>query len=142
MKSKQEQIEVILSMDTFDWAVKQLSIGESIGNHRYTDFISITPEDIENYVKEHGFSEKVVCIFFKGQVVTADDRICIVETPSTWEVFYTERGHRSEEVSLKSFDEAQQEVIRRLITSAKISLNHRYKNAHPEIHLPLSSEMD
>lgn len=83
MKSKQEQIEAILSMSTFNWAVKQLSFGKSIDNHRYSDFISVTPDDIENYVKEHGFSKKVVRIFFKGQVVTADDRICIVETPST-----------------------------------------------------------
>jgi len=37
---------------------------------------------------------------------------------------------------------ARREVVRRLMTGARISLKHRYRLAHPEENLPLPGEMD
>lgn len=142
MKSKIEQIQAILSWNTFRWAVNQLQSNETIDEKQYSDFISVTPDEIEDYVKAHGFPDRAVKVVGKGKGIFAEDQICIVEVPSGWEVFYMERGQRSEQALLPSFDEAQREVIRRMIETAKIQLNHRYRHAHPELNLPRPSEMD
>ncbi len=142
MKPTIEQIQAILSGNTFRWAVNQLQPGETIDEKRYSDFISVTPEEIESYVKEQGFPGRAVKVISKGQGVFAEDQICIVEVASGWEVFYTERGQRSEQMLLSSFEEACREVIRRRIETAKIELNHRYRNAHPGLNLPYPSQMD
>jgi hypothetical protein len=142
LKSKTEQIQVILTGNTFRWAVNQLQPPEIIDEKRYSDFISVTPDEIEAYVKEHGFPEHSVEVIYKGQGVFAEDKLCIVETPPGWEVFYIERGQRSDESSYLSLEEACREVIQRRIKTAKIELNHRFHNAHPELNLPRPSEMD
>ena len=73
----------------------------------------------------------------------ADDHLCIAPKPDgRWSVYYTERGERSDEVVVSSLADARREVIHRLMVSARISLNHRFKLAHPELDLPLPSEMD
>ena len=142
MKSKTEQIRAILAGNTFRWAVNQLQPDETINEKRYSDFISVAPDEVEEYVREHGFPQHSVEVIYKGQGVFAEDKLCIVESPPGWDVFYIERGHRSDESSFLSLDEARREVIRRMIETAKIELNHRYRNAHPELNLPRPSEMD
>jgi hypothetical protein len=55
MEAEIDQIKAILSANTFHWAIKQLLPNESIDNRQYSDFISVTAEDIYQYVKTNGF---------------------------------------------------------------------------------------
>jgi hypothetical protein len=57
-------------------------------------------------------------------------------------VVYTERGVRSDEVKVPSHAAARREEVRRLMTSARIDINHRYRLAHPNESFPAPSEMD
>jgi hypothetical protein len=145
MTAKDEQIRAILSYDTWNWAVNQLGPQDSIDEKRFRDFISVTESEVEQYVHEHGFDKRVV---FESKDagawlrLDADDHICITKNNEMWEVFYTERGKRSQEASFPSWNGAAREVVRRLFEGAKIMLNHRYRLAHPEMNLPLPSEMD
>jgi hypothetical protein len=133
-----QQISAILSWDAWQWAVDHLPEGETIDGVRFRDLISVTEDDVFEFVTTYGFNEGVVV-----EHDDADDHLCIVPAPDgRWSVYYTERGKRSEEVVLPSLAAARREVVHRLMTSARIALNHRFKLAHPEMDLPLPSEME
>lgn len=135
---KDEQIRAILSWDTWRWAVDRLGEGESIDNVRFHDLISVTEDEVYQFVLVHGFNQRAVVE--RGD---ADDHLCIVpESDGRWAVYYTERGKRSEEVVLSSLADARREVVHRLMQSARTALNHRFKLAHPGTSLPVPSEMD
>jgi hypothetical protein len=142
MKTEIEQIHAIFEGDTFHWAINQLLPNENIDNKRYSDFISVHFDDIEEYIRENGFPSGTIEEVEKGQSPLRDDCLCMEEKTNGWEVYYIERGKRSEQKVFQSLFEARREVIRRMIASAKIVLNHRYRNAHPEMNLPRPSEMD
>lgn len=136
--SADEQIRAILSWNTWHWAVRQLGDGETMDNVRFRDLVSVTEDDVYDYVVVHGFNERAVVE--RGD---AEDHLCIVpKANGRWTVYYTERGMRSDEIVLASLAEARREVVHRLMVSARIALNHNFKLAHPEMHLPLPSEMD
>jgi hypothetical protein len=52
LESKIDQIQAILSGDSFHWAIKQLLPGESIADKRYSDFISADAEEIGEVMPE------------------------------------------------------------------------------------------
>jgi hypothetical protein len=142
MKPTEEQIVAILSGNVSEWARSQLGPGQSMDDRRYSDFISVTPEEIEDYVRQKGFPGTYVKEAPLGHSSVADDQLCIVEQPSGWEVYYIERGVKSERSYFTAHLDARREVIGRMVESAKVMLNHRYRHAHPELHLPPPSEMD
>jgi rhodanese-related sulfurtransferase len=145
MKPKTEQVEAILSWDTFRWACDQLQDRSDIDQKKYTDFIEITEEEIYQFVHKHGFNSRAVYICTnedRWDNFKSDDHLCIVQDKDKWLVFYTERGQRSETAVFNDRKQAEIDVIKRLIVSAKISLNCRYINAHPHLNLPKPSEMN
>ena len=141
MRSRQEQIEAILSWNTFVWAREQLPPGKSMDDFRFRDFISVTEDDVYDFVLSNGFSPRVVAE--RDETRRADNKLCIAPLEDgRWIVYYTERGQRSEEVKVPSQAAARHEVVRRLMDNARINLNHRYRSAHPEMDLPGPREMD
>lgn len=107
---------------------------------RYLDLISVTEDDVLEHVRRHGFDERVVAE--RDAARLADDCICMVPEPDgRWRVYYTERGIRSDERVLPSEADARRDVVRSLMRSARLSLNHRYRLAHPDEPLPPPSEM-
>ena len=144
MKTKEEQIKAILSWNTFRWACEQLSDSSEIDQKKYADFISVTAEEICEFVRTNGFDDRAVFVCStqdRWDNFKSDDHLCICEEKGGWIVFYTERGQRSAEARFSTREQAEAEIVRRLIVSAKVSLNHRYKNAHPDLNLPKPSEM-
>jgi hypothetical protein len=140
MSSEREQIEAILSWDIFRWAVGQLPPTVSIDDVRFRDLISVSEQDVFDYVVEHGFSESLVAE--RDAARFADDRLCMVPMDDgRWSVYYTERGVISDQVTVPSEAAARREIVHRLWTGAKVSLNHRYRLAHPDEDLPPPSEM-
>jgi hypothetical protein len=108
---------------------------------RFRDLISVTEDEVYEYVLTNGFPEQVVVEVDAAQ--GADDRLCSVPLDDgRWVVYYTERGVRSDEVKVPSHEAARREVVRRLMRGARIDLNHRYRLAHPDESLPRPSEMD
>ena len=139
--SRVEQIQAVLSWDTFSWALTHLPESKTIDDVRFSDLISVTEDAIYEYVLAHGFPERAVA---EGDAARwADDRLCLVPLDDgRWTVYYTERGIRSDELQVPSHAAARREVVHRLMKSARISLNHRYRLAHPYESLPSPSEMD
>lgn len=138
--SSAEQIRAILSPSVFRWAVEQLPAGRSIDDVKFSDLISVTEDEIFTYVQENGFDPNTVVE--RRAASGADDRICLLPEPDgRWRVYYIERGIKSGERVLPSEAEARREVVRDLLRSARIALNHRYRLAHPEEDLPSPSEM-
>jgi len=135
MKSREEQIQAILGQGIFTWACRQLNDPEDIYNHKYSDFINVTEDAIRQYVQRKGLDPKTVVYFDHS------DRLCILQENGGWKVVWSERGRQSQRTDHKSKEEAELEVIRRLIITAKVELNHRYKGTHPELNLPRPSEM-
>jgi hypothetical protein len=145
VKPTDEQIRAILSGDTWDWALAQLSAGERIYFKRFRDFIQVNEKDVEQYVAQHGFDARVVFESSEPGAwlrIEAGDHICIANVGRIWEVFYTERGERHSESRFPTREEAVREVVHRLIEGARICLNHRYRLSHPDENLPSPSEMD
>ena len=142
MISKEEQIRAVLSWNTFQWAASLLAPDETMDDKTYRDFITVTPEEMEEYVIHYGFPRGAVCDKTVGPPFDPEDRICIETIHNQWNVYYFKRGHSSDLTQHSSFEEARREVIDRLMTGAKIALNQRYRHAHPEQNLPSTSEMD
>lgn len=141
MANEDEQIRAILDWNTFRWAQAQLPENKSIDDVRFRDLISVTEDDVYDYVLRNGFPDRTVA---EGEGARlADDRLCLAPLEDgRWVVYYTERGTRTDEVTVSSHAEARREVVRRLVRSARIDLNHRYRLAHPDEALPPPSEMD
>lgn len=134
----EEQIRAVLSGDVWHWALPQLPPGLSIDDLRFRDFIAITEDDILAHVAAHGFGDGIVV-----EGGDANECHCLVpDGQGRWAVYYSERGARSRETVVDDLDAARREVVHRLMDSARISLNHRYRLAHPELNLPRPSEMD
>jgi hypothetical protein len=141
MPSAEEQIQAILDWDTFRWAQSHLPESRTIDDIRFSDLISVTEEDVYEHVLRNGFPDRTVA---EGDAARwADDRLCLVPIEDgRWGVYYTERGVRSDEVTLPSHAAARREVVRRLMRGARIDLNSRYRLAHPGEMLPPPSEMN
>lgn len=141
MPSHEEQIQAILDWNTFRWAQSHLPESKTIDDVRFRDLISVTEDDVYAYVLRNGFSDRTVA---EGDAARwADERLCLVPLDDgRWAVYYIERGTRSEEVKVSSHAEARREVVRRLMTGARIDLNHRYRLAHPGEKLPPPSDME
>lgn len=140
MSSREEQIRAIIGMRTWKWGLANLPAGKSIDDVRFQDLVSVTEDDVYEYVLEHGFDPSTVAV--RDEARRADDRICLVpEVDGRWRVYYTERGQVSDETVLPSEAHARREVVARLMRLARINLNHRYRLAHPDEDLPPPDEM-
>ncbi|GIM63595.1 hypothetical protein Pve01_80930 [Planomonospora venezuelensis] len=137
----EDQIQAILGSNIFRWAQSRLPITKTMDDVRFSDFFSVTEDEVYEYVLANGFDGQAVA---EGDAASgADDPLCAVPLEDgRWTVYYTERGVRSDEVKVPSHSAARREVVRRLMRSARIDLNHRYRLAHPEESLPPPSEMD
>lgn len=128
-------------MDVWHWGLNHLPDGKTFDDIRFRDLITVSENDVFNFVTANGFNERVVAE--RDAARWADDQLCIVpEADGRWSVCYSERGKKYDEVVLPSLADARREVVHRMMTSARISLNHAFRLAHPEMDLPLPSEMD
>ena len=135
MKTKEEQIQAILSGNTFQWACNQINSVKKMDHKKYDDFISVTEQEIEEYVISNGFGDSVVYENDGTEawsIYDAHDRICISQENKQWLVFRMGWEGRLEISMFLEKGDAIREVIKRLINLAKISLNNRYQNAHSE----------
>jgi hypothetical protein len=140
--SDREQIDAILGNYPDRWAQAQLKPGETMDDKRYHDLIRVTQDDIYRYVQAHGFPRLTVYEEGSPNAIQGDDQLWIVRSGDRWEVSYVERGNKNAQSQCDMLEEARREVIRRKMRSARITLNHRYRNAHPELNLPPPDEMD
>lgn len=138
----EEQIRAILTGNTFNFAHDYMPEGKSIDDIRFRDLISVDEDEVFAYVVKHGFDERIVSEP-SAHPLMDDDTICIVPEPDgRWRVFNLERGQCGLEEVLPSLAAARKHVVHRLVRSARVSLNHRFRLAHPELDLPLPSEME
>ena len=78
----------------------------------------MTEDEVYAYVQANGFPERVVAE--REAARFADDQLCIVPLDDRrWSVYYTERGLRSDEVTVSRLAAARCEVVHRLMTSAR-----------------------
>jgi hypothetical protein len=140
MLSPEDQIRAVLSHNVSRWVRDRLPAGRSLQDVRFRDVITVDEDDVLDHVRREGFDEYVVVTGENAR--TADGRLCIVPEPDgRWCVYYTERGRQRDEVTVPTYADGEREVVRRLIRSARIDLNARYRSAHPDENLPLPLEM-
>ena len=133
MRSKDEQIDAILRQRTWEWAHRQLPSGETIDDHPYEHFVSVTPDEVVAHVLAHGFDTRAV--WTPGQPPQQKDGSLVVEPSGTrWLVYYTERLQRRDERAFDRYEDAARDAVMRLMDSAWIGLSHRYWHRHhPEL---------
>jgi hypothetical protein len=122
---REEQILAILGPNIFKWAVESLPEGVRIDDVRYRDLVSVTEDDVFSHVAARCFDRRVV-----AEDAELDNRICILNSAHGWRVFFTERGHVSNESLFQTKEEAKRDVVRQLMHLARMILNHRYWHAH------------
>lgn len=116
-----------------------LPAGASIDDVRFDDLISVTEDEVLENVQRRGFDPRVAAE--RDEARWADDRICLVPEPDgRWRVHYTEHGLRSDEAVLPSEAHARREIVRRLVSAARTSLDHRYRLVHPPANGSRSTE--
>jgi hypothetical protein len=142
LPDREAQIRAILASGTWEYALAHLSDRETIDDIRFRDLITVSEDDVYAHVLEHGFDERRVSER-RADPIMDDGKFCILPSQDgRWRVFFLERGQRSPERVLPSLAAARKHVVHELLRSARISLNHRFKLAHPELELPPPSEMD
>ena len=136
MRPRKEQIDAILAGRAYRLAVEEVGPGGSMDDKQFRDFISVSTEDVEQCVMEHGFDSKSVWESTDPDAwrtsPKAHDRLCIVRNGNVWEVFYTERGIRGDVQRFPSYEEARHWLVLHVMESARIELNSNYRLAHPE----------
>ncbi len=129
MRTKTEQIEEILRSNTEAWARSQLPLGDTLADHPYQDFISVTPDEVVVHVLANGFDPRTV--WTPGNPpAEKDDRIVVEPKGAQWTCYYTERGGRSDERMFDSREEAVRDAVMRLLAIAWSALNVRYWHRH------------
>jgi len=140
MKIKKEQILALIGENPSIWASKQFNPTDSFKNKKYSDFFNITEEDVRLFIRENKgipITHPYCGIAYSNR----DNSQCILEENGEWKVVWSERGRLYDITHHKTKEEAEMEVMRRIIKSTKIELNHRYWHAHRELHLPDPDEM-
>jgi len=129
MRSKTEQIEHILRGETETWAHAQLGMGQTLADRQYSDFISVTPDEVVAHVLARGFDPRAVWTQ-KEHPSQRDNRIVIEPMGAKWATYYTERGSRDDERTFDREIDAVRDVVMRLLDSAWTALNVRYWHRH------------
>ena len=122
-----EQIRAILGWNTFRWAVGQLPAGVSIEDVTFVDLISVTRDDVDRWVRRHGFASTAV----RDVRDTGVEGLYLLPEGDGWVVFYSERGTRTQSQHFDTQAQARRWVVDHLYDSARTSLNHRWWHAHP-----------
>ncbi len=125
----EEQIHAILGWNTFRWAVDQLPTGVSIDDVRFVDLVSVTRDDVDQWVEKHGFASTAV----RDDRYDGVEALYLLPQDNGWVVFYSERGTRNFERYFDSRAGARRWVVDHLYDSARMSLNHRWWHAHPDV---------
>jgi hypothetical protein len=129
MRSKAEQIAELLGGNTVNWAVSQFPADPKLADHQYSDFISVTPDEVVAHVLEHGFDVRAV--WTPGHPrPERDDRLVVEPKGAEWACFYTERGSRSRERTYPDKEGAVRDAVMRLLDRAWTSLNSAYWHHH------------
>lgn len=123
----EEQIQAILSWNTFRWGVDQLPRGVAMDDIRFVDLISVTRDDVDQWVERHGFTSTPV----RDDRYDGAEALYLLPQDGGWVVFYSERGQRNFEHHFISQAKARRWVVDHLYDSARTSLNHRWWHAHP-----------
>jgi hypothetical protein len=140
--SKDEQIRAILGGRTSELVSRLPDANIVIDSLRFADFIDVTADDLNSYVQAYGFPDGYVAEEGGNHRYHGDNQYRIERSEDRWLLFYTERGEKSGLQEFSNLDQARRAIVHELYTSAKITLNHRYWHAHPELGLPSPSEMD
>ncbi|AKT38171.1 hypothetical protein [Chondromyces crocatus] len=133
MRSKPEQIQAILSNRPGHWARSLLAPGAQMADVQYTDFISVTPDEVVAHVLTHGFDPRGVWTPNDppGQ---RDDKHALEPKGAQWITSFTERGSRFDEHTFDRYEDAVRYLVLRLVRSAWTLLNHAYWHRHhPEL---------
>lgn len=137
-----DQIKLILSERTHELVSALPDPNEMINHLKFSDFISVTIPDLIKYVQEHGFPNRNVAEQGSIHAFHGDNQLRIEQRGGNWVLFYAERGEETDLEKFQTIQEARNACIKRLYRSAKITLNHRYILAHPEISLTSPEDMD
>ena len=129
MRSKTEQIEQILRGNTEPWARSQLAPGEKLEDFQYSDFISVTPDEVVAHVLANGFDPSTVWTP-KDPPSDKDERIVVEPEGAKWTCYYSERGGRSDEQTWDTQADAVRDAVMRLLSAAWSALNVRYWHRH------------
>ena len=117
----EEQILAILRGNTLCWTVEQLPQGVSIDDVGFVDLVSVTRDEVDAWVAANGF----------GSTSVRDDRddgaegLHLLPDGDGWEVFYSERGHRSFTHRFATQAEARGWVVDHLFERARGAFSHR-----------------
>ncbi|WP_210438620.1 hypothetical protein [Nocardioides xinjiangensis] len=85
----EDQIRAILGWNTFRWAVDQLPAGVVIDDVTFGDLVSVTREDVLQWVEEHGFESTAV----RDDRYDGQESLYLLPERGAWVVFYSERGN-------------------------------------------------
>ena len=129
MRSKSEQIDAILRGNTEAWARSQLTPGDTLTDHQYTDFVSVTPDEVVAHVLANGFDPHTVWTL-EDPPSQKDDRLVVEPKGAQWTCYYTERGGRDDERTFDTREEAVRDAVMRLLATAWSALNVRYWHRH------------
>lgn len=130
---KTKQIELVLSERVFEIVDSYPNPNELLDNHRFVDFIDVTESELFAYVQEHGFPSGNVAEEGGSFPFHGDNQYRIEFADNAWQLFYAERGQKNQEQSFETQEAARKRLVEMLFESAKITLNHRYIHAHPEL---------
>ncbi|MCJ8331111.1 MAG: hypothetical protein HRT89_16390 [Lentisphaeria bacterium] len=92
---------------------------------KFSDFITVSEDQILDEVRRRGLDSLVDHFAKEGEGTS------IFQHGDLWVYSYTERGHSGILATAKSREEIEYEFVQKLILSAEVILNHRYKGAHP-----------
>ncbi len=121
----EEQMKAILNGRCLTLATEYIPQGCTLEEYKFSDFITVCFEDFCNYAR----SRLAEFVFF-NQIC---EGCCIVEENERVKLLLVERGKVEEEESFESVEDAQNALLRKLWKTAKIHLNHQYRNARPEL---------
>lgn len=133
MQSKTEQIQQILRRNTQKWARSLLPPGEDMADYQYSDFISVTPDEVVAYVLANGFDPRGVWTH-NDPPHEQDDKLVVEPQDGKWVCYYIERDNHSDERTWDTQEEAVRDAVMRLMKAAWTTLNLQYLHRHhPEL---------
>lgn len=131
------QIQAVLSTATTEVLSPYLPPGVSRADVPPGELISVSIDEVAQYVSVHGFPSAVVHDSSRDDASQCDSVQRIVEDTSGWTVTYFERGRSFDAKRYASRSAAVREVVRRLLRGALLELGVLYKRAHPEVVMAL-----
>lgn len=121
----EEQMEAILNGRCLTLAAKHIPQGCTLREYKFSDFITVCFEDFRNYARSR-----------LPEFVSFDhicEGCCIMKENERFKLLLVERGRVEKEEFFESVEDAQNALLQKLWKTAKIHLNHQYRNARPDL---------